>query len=252
MGRTTERLPFRIEIASKHNLGQVTALRAAAYGRHMPTFAAQLEQPEASDFESGCEVFVAISKLDGTALGTLRTHANVHKPLPLQASMQLSGRFNGARMVETTRLSIAGGVSSSVVRSALFKALHLYCLQQKVDWMLAAGRRPVDRIYDALLFKDVNEPGAYYPMSHAGGVPHRVMSLAPDQVKPLWAEKGQSLYGFFFETDHPDIDLSGARNLNFEWDCPVTAPAALKAPTKVFSPMFSSSWPSLGGMAMAA
>lgn len=249
MGRTTERLPFRIEIASNHNLNKVTALRAAAYGRHLPAFAAQLAEPEAADFEMGCEVFVAVSKLDGTALGTLRTHANVQKPLPLQASLKLSGRFNGARMVETTRLSIAGGVSSSVVRSALFKALYLYCSQQKVDWMLATGRRPVDRIYDALLFNDVSEQGAYYPMSHVGGVPHRVMCLAPDQVGPLWAEKGQSLYGFFFETDHPDIDLSGAKNLNFEWDCPVTIPVTVKTPAKVFSPLFSSPWPSLGGMA---
>jgi hypothetical protein len=246
IGRTNERLPFRIEVATPQNLSKVTALRAAAYGRHMPEFAAKLGHPEASDFEHGCEVFVAISKLDGTALGTLRTHANVHKPLPLQASMQLSERFNGTRMVETTRLSIAGGVSSSVVRSALFKALHQYCLQQNVDWMLAAGRRPVDRIYDALLFKDVNEPGAYYPMSHAGGVPHRVMSLAPDQVQPLWAAQGQSLYGFFFETVHPDIDLSGARNLSHSWSCPVAFPSAPKAPVKVSTPLFSSPWPSLG------
>ncbi len=250
MGRTTERLPFRIEIASNHNLGKVTALRAAAYGRHMPAFATQLEQPEASDFESGCEVFVAISKLDGTALGTLRTHANVHKPLPLQASMQLSGRFNGARMVETTRLSIAGGVSSSVVRSALFKALHLYCLQQKVDWMLAAGRRPVDRIYDALLFKDVNEPGAYYPMSHAGGVPHRVMAFSPTRARALWAENEHPLYNFVFETEHPDINLSGVRNLDFAWDCPTAMPATPKTPMKVSTPLFSG-WP-LFGMGMAA
>lgn len=251
MGRTTERLPFRIEIATPQNLSKVTALRAAAYGRHMPEFAAKLGQPEASDFEHGCEVFVAISKLDGTALGTLRTHANVHKPLPLQMSMQLSERFDGTRMVETTRLSIAGGVSSSVVRSALFKALHQYCLQQNVDWMLAAGRRPVDRIYDALLFKDVNEPGAYYPMSHAGGVPHRVMVFSPSRAKALWAEHAHPLYQFVFGTTHPDIDLSGARNLNHAWSCPATLPAVPKAPVKVSIPLFSSPWPSFG-MGLAA
>ena len=239
MGLTTERLPFRIELASNHTLGKVTALRAAAYGRHMPTFAAQLEQPEASDFESGCEVFVAISKLDGTALGTLRTHANVYKPLPLQASIDLCGRFNGTRMVETTRLSIAGGTSSSVVRSALFKALHLYCLQQKVDWMLAAGRRPVDRIYDALLFTDVNEPGAYYPMSHAGGVPHRVMAFSPSRAKALWAKNAHPLYNFVFETEHPDINLSGVKNLDFAWNCPTEMPVSPKASVKAGNPLFS-------------
>lgn len=220
-GMLTERFPFRVEIASKQDLWKVAALRAKTYGRHLPEFAAQLREPEPVDFEEGCEVFVAISKLDGSVLGSLRTHTNAFHALPVQSSMVLPSRFNGARMVETNRLSIAAGVGSSVVRSALFKALHQYCLLQKADWMLAEGRRPVDRIYDGLLFKDVAQPNAFYPLLHAQGVPHRVMCLSPQMVCPLWSNSKHALFEFFFKTQHPDIDLTGMQLMDFPWKCPL-------------------------------
>jgi hypothetical protein len=217
-----ERLPFRVEIASKHDLWKVAKLRASAYGRHLPALGAQLSEPEPSDFEEGCEILVAMSKLDGSALGTLRTHTNVRKALPVQASMQLPNRFQGSRIVEATRLGIAAGEGSSMVRSALFKALYMYCQLQKADWMLAGGRKPVDRIYDSMLFKDVEQPNLFYPMRNGGGIPHRVMCLSVRHAKAQWAESGHPLYGFFCEAEHPDINLSGARIMDFEWICPVS------------------------------
>ena len=241
--QNVEYLPFKVEIATRQDLVRVANLRSASYGKHLPSLGSQLKQPEAADFERGCEVFVATTKLDGSTLGTLRTHANVSKPLPLQASMSLPLRLRGTRMVETTRLSILGGTQSLVVRTALFKALHQYCAQQKVDWMMAAGRRPVDRIYDSLMFSDVGESKVYYPMAHAGGVPHRVMTLATDQVETVWGTHEHALHGFFFATSHPDIDLSGAKCLNFAWDCPestVTAPSLQEKPR---GPLFPSIWP---------
>lgn len=216
----SENLPFRVEIASDAHMDGVIQLRAASYGKHLPELGAKLREAEAADFEVGCEVFVATSKLDGSVLGTLRTHANIMKALPLQHSLQLPTRFSASRMVETTRLCIKGNPHSSVVRSALFKALHRYCLDQNVDWMMAAGRRPVDRIYDSLHFQDVGVARSFYPMAHANGVPHRVMCLDPQDVQPLWLESQHNLYRFFFETQHPDIDLSGAKSIRFNWQCP--------------------------------
>lgn len=216
----SENLPFRVEIASDAHMDGVIQLRAACYGKHLPELGTRLREAEAADFDVGCEVFVATSKLDGSVLGTLRTHANIMKALPLQHSMQLPTRFRTSRMVETTRLCIKGNPLSSVVRSALFKALHHYCLEQNVDWMMAAGRRPVDRIYDSLHFQDVGVPRSFYPMAHANGVPHRVMCLDPQDVQPLWLESQHNLYRFFFETQHPDIDLSGAKSIRFNWQSP--------------------------------
>jgi len=114
-------------------------------------------------------------------------HTNVFKPLRPQASISFGAkRFRQKRMVETTRLCIEGSPNASLVRTAMFKAQFHYCLENGIDWMMATGRRPVDRIDESLMFADVLEPGQFYPMEHVGGLPHRVMCLSrrsPDHVK---------------------------------------------------------------------
>ena len=215
-----ETLPFTVEIASRAQLGDVAQLRAQSYGKHLPALGARLVSPEPEDFQVGNEVLVARSKLDGSLLGTLRTHANMCHPIPLQASLQLPDKYLGSRMVEATRLCVKGGPHASVVRCALFKALYQYCLIQGVDWMMAAGRHPVDRIYDGLLFTDVAQRGQFYAMSHAAGILHRVMGLSPQQAEPLWNAAQHPLYAFMIETQHPDINLAAATVLNGHWSCP--------------------------------
>ena len=214
-----ESLPFWVEIAAREQLQEVADLRAATYGKHLPALGATLSQPEPADMAPGCEVFVARSKLDGSLLGTLRTHANIYNPLPLQASLELPQRFNGTRMVETTRLCVKGSPGASTVRSALFKAMHQYCLDQNVEWMMAAARRLVDRIHDSMLFTDVKESRVYYPMAHAGGVPHRVLFMSTIDMQRQWRNCQHPLYRFAYETYHPDIDTTMAQDLNADWQC---------------------------------
>lgn len=210
----SERLPFRVKVAAADELMAVARLRAAAYGKHLPALATHLLQPEAADFELGNEVFVAVSKLDGSMLGTIRTHSNLFKPLPLEASMDLPARFRGRRLIEATRLSVLGNLHASVVRNALFKTFFHYCVAQQVDWMLAAGRRPVDRLYDTMLWRDVDGVGKLYPMAHAAGVPHRVMCMAPAEAEPIWRAADHPLFRFAFQTWHPDLDFAGVRPLD--------------------------------------
>jgi len=209
-----ERLPFRVKIATTDELMAVARLRAAAYGKHLPSLATRLLQPEEADFELGNEVFVAVSKLDGSMLGTIRTHSNLFKPLPMEESIDLPQHFQGRRLIEATRLSVLGNLQASLVRNALFKTFFQYCLSQKVDWMLAAGRRPVDRLYASMLWRDVDGVGNLYPMAHAAGVPHRVMCMAPDEAEPIWRAADHPLYRFAFQTSHPDLDFAGVRSLD--------------------------------------
>jgi len=223
-GGLSERLPFCVSIATRENMAAVARMRAAAYGRHLPELGSRLVEPEPADFEWGCEVMVASSRLDGSVLGTLRTHANVLKPLPMEASMALPERYRDKRLVEATRLSVLGGADASLVRNTLFKAFYLYSLMQQVDWLVVAGRRPVDRIYDGLLYTDVGERGAFYEMAHAGGLPHRVMSMAVAEAEPIWRRAEHPLYRFAFQTHHPDIDLSAARDLGDNWNLPKSQP----------------------------
>jgi hypothetical protein len=210
----SERLPFRVKIATADELMAVARLRAAAYGKHLPALATRLLEPEAADYELGNEVFVAVSKLDGSMLGTIRTHSNLFKPLPLEASMELPAHFQGRRLIEATRLSVLGNLQASLVRNALFKTFFRYCLSQKADWMLAAGRRPVDRLYDTMLWRDVDGVGNLYPMAHAAGVPHRVMCMAPEEAEPIWRAADHPLFRFAFQTVHPDLDFAGVRPLD--------------------------------------
>ena len=210
----SERLPFRVKIATANELMAVARLRATAYGRHLPALAKHLLEPEAADFEPGNEVFVAVSKLDGSMLGTIRTHSNLFKPLPLEASIELPAHMHGLRLIEATRLSVLGNLEASLVRNALFKVFFRYCLSQNVDWMLAAGRRPVDRLYDSMLWRDVDGVGRLYPMAHAAGVPHRVMCMAPADAEPLWRAADHPLLRFAFHTEHPDLDFTGVRPLD--------------------------------------
>lgn len=235
----TQILPFVVRMALQSDLDNVAEMRCGAYGKHIPELGLKLREPEESDFELGCEVMVAHSKFDGSLLGTLRTHANVFRPLPMQASIQLPEQYQGVRMVETTRLCVKGSPNSSLVRNALFKALFQYCYSQNITWMMAAGRRPVDRIYDALMFVDVGEPGVFRPMAHAGYVPHRVMSFSPMHAQANWAACLHPLYEFVFETRHPDIDLTMSAKMNFPWMCPETDfdVESAPAPLSGFGPM---------------
>ena len=208
-----ERLPFEVRVARSDELMAVAKLRSAAYGRHLPTVGAQLVRPEMADYETGCEVFVAVSKLDGSLLGTLRTHTNLLRPLPLEASIRLPDEYQDKRLVEAARLAVPSGQTASQVRNALFKAFFLYSAAQDLDWMVVTGRRPIDRMYDSLLYTDVAEPGAFYEMEHVGGIPHRVMSMPVSEAEPIWRRAEHPLYQFAFVMQHPDIDISGARDL---------------------------------------
>mgnify|MGYP001161541809 CR=1 FL=1 len=234
----SEQLPFVVQLASRQDLKEVAAFRAASYGKHLPTLGTTLGQPEAADYELGCEVLVARAKLDGSLLGTMRIHTNVFKYLPLQASLRMPERFRNTRMVETTRLCIKGSPNASLVRTAMFKAQFHYCLVQRIDWMIAAGRRPVDRIYEGLRFSDVGEPNEFYPMAHAAGIPHRVMCLSPREALQMWSVD-HPLYRFIMTTEHKDIDVSMATSLNFPWACPDPEidPDSGLAPLSDFTPI---------------
>lgn len=229
VGLNSQLLPFRVEVASVDDLEAVAELRAKSYGKHLPELGERLREPEAADFDPGCELIVARSKLDGELLGTMRMHTNAYAPLPVQMSKSLPDRFTGTKMVEATRLCVPGSLGASLVRTALFKALHQYCLILDVDWIIAAGRRPIDRLYEGLLFTDVDKQGEFYPMAHAGNLPHRVMCMPSRSARVIWEAKKHPLFSFAFATQHPDLDLSDVKHPD-RWTCPtpeVTTEAAV-------------------------
>lgn len=215
-GLIEERLPFSVRIvSSEEELEKAVSIRHAAYGRHIPAVAALLEKAEACDSEPGSVVLLAESKLDGSPLGTMRIQTNRYRKLALEQSVKLPAWLQDTSQAEATRLGVTNQRMGRLVKTAIFKAYYQYCLMEEIEWMIITARSPLDRQYTALLFHDVHPGSGFIPMRHVGNIPHRVMSLKVELVEPDWSQAKHPLYGFFFHTSHPDIDLRGTGQMAF-------------------------------------
>jgi hypothetical protein len=207
-----EFLPFTIAVVREEaQLEKAVHIRHSAYGRHVPALAATLSVAEPHDRDSGSILLLAESKLDGSSVGTMRIQTNRDKPLALEASAQLPNKFSGKRLAEATRLGVAQGSTGRVVKTALFKAFYLVCVEADIDWMVIAGRPPLDRQYQSLLFEDVY-PGMLVDLKHAANIPHRILALNVKQAEATWRGARHPLFDFMVRTHHGDIDVSGANS----------------------------------------
>jgi len=203
-----ERLPFTVRLVQNgDDLEKAIQVRQSAYARHVPEFAESLRLPEHADFEDGVVIFLAESKLDGSAIGTIRIQTNQFNSLELEQTIDLPEWLQNRSIAEATRLGVQGK-EGRIVRAALSKAYFQYCQQNGIEWMLVTGRAPVDREYDRMQFQEVYPGMGYIPMKHIGNIPHRVLALKVSVGQARWAEKNQPLFNFFFETQHDDIDVT--------------------------------------------
>lgn len=209
-----ERLPFSIRFANREDdLEKAVKIRHSAYARHVPVFAEQLKDPEKKDYEEGVLILLAESKLDGAPLGTMRLQTNVLYPLPLETSVDLPERFSGAVLAQASRLGVTQDRVGRVVKTLLFKAFYMHCLNVGIDWMVIAARSPLDRHYESLMFDDVFPDIGYIPIKHADNIPHRVFAHEIATARERWAESMHPLYDLYFRTHHPDIDVGQQQNL---------------------------------------
>jgi hypothetical protein len=205
-------------------------IRQAAYDRHLPEFAKSLYKPEAADFEKGTVVLLAESKEDGSAVGTMRIQTNAYKPLCLEQSINLPQWLKESPMAEATRLGVTNQVGGRLVTTALFKAFYMYCQQIGVEWMVIAGRAPVDRMYQRMLFDDVFPGQGMVPLAHASNLPHRVMQFNVKTAFERWSAVDHPLLKFAALTHHPDITLNiPSKPLAMPIEMPIMA-----APTSTF------------------
>jgi hypothetical protein len=206
--RAEEALPFTLKIVrTQAELVKAVLIRQAAYDRHLPDFAKSLVKPEAADFEKGTVVLLVESKEDGSPVGTMRIQNNAYKPLCLEQSINLPQRLKELPMAEATRLGVTNQAGGRLVTTALFKAFYMYCQQIGVEWMVIAGRAPVDRMYQRMLFDDVVPGQGFVPLAHANNLPHRVMSFNVKTAFEKWSAVDHPLLNFAALTHHPDITL---------------------------------------------
>lgn len=203
-----ERLPFSIRFAkNEEDILKAVSVRYSAYARHVPGLAEKLMEPESSDFENGALVLLAESKLDGRPLGTMRLQTNQLRSLQLESSVELPTRFKGCHLAEASRLGVTQERVGRVVKTLLFKAFYMHCLNAGIDWMVITARSPLDRHYESLLFEDIFPDRGYIPMSHVGDIPHRVFAHEIATAGQRWSEAAHPLYDLYFHTHHPDINV---------------------------------------------
>jgi hypothetical protein len=206
---TTERMPFTVRVvADERSLHKAVQIRHSAYRRHVPDLASRLVFVEDADHDAGSIVLLAESKLDGAPLGTMRIQTNRFGALGVQSSVTLPALLDGESLAEATRLGVCNGVMGSVVKTMLFKAYFVFCVQHDINKLVITARRPLDRQYEALLFDDVFEAKAYIPMRHVGNLPHRVMIFDVPSAQTRWRAANHPLYDFIFKIVHPDLDLA--------------------------------------------
>ncbi len=205
----TESLPFVVRcVRDEGELAKAVAIRRSAYGRHVPELAARFAVPEAGDLDGSSRVLVALAKLDGQALGSMRYRTNQGRPLDLEQSAELPLALSGRVLTEATRLAVSQAAVGRVVKAMLMKAMFLQCEAGGVENMVVTARHPMDRFYHWLLFEDVFPGSDPIPMAHVGMIPHRVMACDIVATKRRWQVEDHPWYSLFFETRHPDIELT--------------------------------------------
>ena len=228
---TEERLAFTVRVVrTDEDLAKAVSVRHAAYARHMPEFAEKLRAPESIDAEPGVVVLLAESKLDGSALGTLRIQSNAHMPLKVEQSVTFPLWLRDRPLAEVSRLGIVGGTIGRLVKIVLIKAAFQYCELDGIEWAIVAARAPLDRQYDQLLFEDLYPEQGFIPMRHGNNIPHRVLGFEIDTGHQRWTDARHPLLNFFSYTRHPDIVLQVPQEMQWGGLFPDPAPVRLSQP----------------------
>ena len=93
-------------VRNETELEKAVAIRRSAYGRQVPELAARFAVPEASDLDGSSRVLVALAKLDGMPLGSMRFRTNQYRPLDVEQSVTLPESLRGRVLSEATRLAV--------------------------------------------------------------------------------------------------------------------------------------------------
>lgn len=212
MDRCTLGFSLRL-VESQQDLLDACAIRARAYGRHLPEMGQHLAEPDALDFAAGVSVFICRDKLQGHAIGTMRIQASSHGPILMEQSVALPPWLQQASRAEVTRLAVPVGVDP-LTRLCLWKASYLYCMAQGLRWMVIGARNEaLIRNYRRLGFIDVFGRDELMPLAHTGGLMHRILAFDVASAEGAWAAARHPLYGFMVQTLHEDLQLELAHPL---------------------------------------
>ena len=87
------------------DLRAACAVRATAYGRHLPNVTSLWSEPDALDRSPDSAVFVAFCKRTGEAVGTIRLTTNARQPTQIEQSTALPRRRSANAPSPSSRAS---------------------------------------------------------------------------------------------------------------------------------------------------
>lgn len=201
-------LPFRVRIVrNSEQLEKAVQIRSEAYSRHVPTLGEILAAPENVDKDADAIVLLAEDKHDNEPLGTIRIQTNFVSPLTLEASIELPEQFRSRPLAGVSRLAVKAGPKGRLVKLALFKAMHRYCIAKQVEWVLIGARPPLEQGYMELGFVDLFTDKQLRPLVSANNVLHRILCFEVFSAERRWHELSHPLYVFMSKRFHPDIEI---------------------------------------------
>jgi hypothetical protein len=228
-------LDFTVRIVRNlDTLDKAVEVRKSAYVRHHPTYAEAIAREDKRDKQSGATIFIAESKINGAALGTLRVETNLQRPLQLEGDVALPLSLQGAHLAHVTRFAIEAGRLGTMVRYALLKALYLFCVAKEVRYALIATKPPQDRLYYRIGFRNLFEDDEMQNLSEYPNFPLKIVFIQMRTVESLLAEQSPTLHQFMFERVHSDIEIFSS--VASRWQSPRLTPnldsvASLQIPT---------------------
>ncbi len=194
-------------VASHEDLLDACQVRAQAYGHHMPELRQRLSEPDALDYAEGTTVFLCRDKASGRATGTMRIQTSARGPLRMEDSVVLPEHLRSAPRAEVTRLAVNIGVDP-LTKLCLMKASYLFCMAQRVHWMVIGARNEaLIRNYRRLGFTDALGHDELVPLAHTGGLLHRILAFDVLAAEATWAAIRHPLYAFMVRTQHDDISI---------------------------------------------
>lgn len=208
-GKAVELLPFRVRVASSaQDLAKVVEIRAKAYARHLPTFASTLHDPESDDLRDDAILLLAERKLDGAPVGSSRLLPNVARPLSPDLDTYLPESFRHRRLLESSRLGVEDGPSGQLVSAALSKATYLVCRALDLQYGVALARRVAVAFFQRMGYDTITGPLRFPEVP----VPLWMVAMPTAEFEERLGLHKHPYHRFVAQTDHPDIDISLARD----------------------------------------
>jgi hypothetical protein len=195
-------------VASRDDLLDACAVRAQAYGHHLQAMGPRLAEPDPIDEAQGTTVFLCRDTASGRATGTMRIQTSHPGPLMMEQSVTLPGWLAAAPRAEITRLAVCVG-ADPLTKLCLMKASYLFCMAQRVQWMVIGARNDaLIRNYRRLGFIDALGRDELVPLAHTGGLMHRILAFDVASAERTWSAARHPLYGFMVQTPHPDLEIA--------------------------------------------